>query len=163
LSEINIIEANEEDIPEIIELWKELIDYHKDIDLFFKRREDAHLNYESFISELMRSEDTKIFVAKEENIVVGYVLAKIDFYPPVYLYERHGEIYDLIVKSTYRGRGIGSDLLSKAIEWFNSLGLERVEVNLVTQNKVASTFYLKHGFKDYMQKLYLEFEKFKKI
>jgi len=163
LSKINIIRADEKDIPEIVELWKELIDFHKDIDLFFKRREDAHLNYESFLRDLIQSEEARIFIAKEDNNLVGYLLARIEFYPPVYLYEKHGEIYDMTVKSTYRGRGIGSDLLNKTIEWFNSLGLDRIELNIATLNKRANSFFIKHGFKEYMQKLYLEFEKFKRI
>lgn len=144
-------------------MWKELIDYHKDIDLFFKRREDAHLNYESFARENIESEEATYFVAIEDNKIVGYVLVKIDEYPPIYLYEKHGAIYDLFVKSTCRGRGIGSRLLDKAIEWLNYKGLERIELNIVSQNGKAYSFYLKHGFRDYMHRLFLENKEFKKI
>lgn len=160
---INIIEASEPHIPAIVELWTEMIDYHTQIDQFFKRRKDAHLNYESFIRELFESKEAKIFVAMENGKILGYILAKVDEYPPVYLYGKYGAIYDLIVKSTYRRRGIGTKLLEKSIEWFYSQGLDRIELKSVSKNEKANSFYLKNGFQDYKRVLFLERRKFKRI
>ncbi|MFX1355971.1 MAG: GNAT family N-acetyltransferase [Promethearchaeota archaeon] len=160
---INIIEAKETHIPAIVELWTEMIDYHTQLDQFFKRREDAHLNYESFIKELLNSSEATIFVAQEDDKILGFVLVKIDLYPPVYLYEKYGAIYDLVVKSTYRRRGIGTRLLDRSIEWVYSQGLDRIELNVASKNEKANSFYFKNGFQDYKRVLYLERKKFKRI
>ncbi|MFX0057370.1 MAG: GNAT family N-acetyltransferase [Candidatus Hodarchaeota archaeon] len=160
---IEIIEAIKSHIPAIVELWAEMIEYHTQFDQFFKRREDANLNYESFIRDLFNSNEAKIFIAKEEDKILGFILAKIDTYPPIYLYDKYGAIYDLIVKSTYRRRGIGSKLLNTSIEWFYSKGLDRIELNIVSKNEKANDFYIKNGFQEYKRVLYLERKKFKRI
>lgn len=90
---INIIEANETHIPQIVELWKQLMDYHHNLDEFYTPREDAHVNFDSFAKELIKSEDVNLFIAIENNNVVGYTSTKIDFYPPIYSREKYGAIY----------------------------------------------------------------------
>jgi len=126
------------------------------LDPFFIRREDAHLNYESYIKELMKSGDIKIFGALEDKKLIGFIVAKLCYYPPIYLQEKYGSIDDIMVTLSYRRMGIGSMLLERAFDWFNSRGLLRVELNVVKQNQEAYSFYLKHGFEDYMHKLFLE-------
>jgi ribosomal protein S18 acetylase RimI-like enzyme len=153
---INLIELNESNIPEILELWKELFDFNADIEPLFTRREDAHLNYETFLRDLMKSEDTKVFGVLEDKNLLGYTIARVCYYPPIYLQEKYGLINDLIVTSSFRRMGIGSLLLERARNWFNSQGLKRIELDVVAQNKEAYLFYLEHGFKDYLHKLFLE-------
>ncbi len=99
---MKITEATEKDIPEIVELWKELSDYHSNIDSFFTRRKDGHVNFKSFITELIKSEEAKIFIAIEDEKIIGYTIAIIDPYPPVYLLEKHGSIYDMFVTLKHR-------------------------------------------------------------
>jgi RimJ/RimL family protein N-acetyltransferase len=44
--------------------------------------------------------------------------------------------------------------LQEALEWFKSLGLERIELSIVPANIESSSFWKKHGFQDYMHKLF---------
>jgi ribosomal protein S18 acetylase RimI-like enzyme len=76
---------------------------------------------------------------------------------------RYGAIYDLVVKSIYRRRGIGTKLLNKSIDWFYSQGLDRIELNIVSKNEKTNNFYIKNGFQEYKRVLYLERKKFKRI
>ena len=71
---MKIIEATEKNIPEIVELWKELADHHSNIDSFFTRRKDGHVNFKSFITELIKSEEAKIFIAIEDQKIIGYII-----------------------------------------------------------------------------------------
>jgi len=104
----------------------------------------------------MKSGDIKIFGALEDKNFIGFIVAKVSYYPPIYLHEKYGSIDDIMVTSSYRKKGIGSMLLERAFDWFSSRGLKRVELNVVKKNQEAYSFYLKHGFKDYMHKLFLE-------
>ncbi len=151
-----IAEATEKHIPEIVGLWKELADYHSNIDPFFTRKKDGHINFESFIAKLIRSEEAKIFIALEDEKLIGYTIAKIDLYPPVYLLEKHGSIYDMYVTLKHRKKGIGNKLWQEALKWFKALGLERVELSIVPANPISSSFWKKHGFKDYMHRLFIK-------
>ena len=152
---IKIAEATEKDIPEIVELWKELADYHSNIDSFFTRRDAGHVNFKSFITELIKSKEAKILIAIENEKIIGYTIAKIDLYPPVYLLEKHGSIYDMYVILKYRKKGIGNKLWQEALKWFKMLNLERVELSIVPANLEASSFWKKQGFKNYMHKLFI--------
>lgn len=151
---MKIIEATKEIVPKIVELWKELIDHHASVDPFFIRRDDGHKNFSSFLSELMDSTEAKVFIAIENNEVMGYTIAKMDTYPPVYLLKTYGEISDIAVTLKHRRKGIGSRLFQEALKWFQLQGLERVEVSILPKNIEASSFWKKQGFQNYMHKLY---------
>ena len=71
-----------------MELWKALVDHHREIDTFFTRRDKAHINFTSFLTELLDSKESKIFIAISEGKVVGYLIAKIDLFPPIYVMEK---------------------------------------------------------------------------
>jgi len=153
---MKITEATEKDIPEIVELWKELSDHHSNIDSFFTRRKDGHVNFKSFITELIKSEEAKIFIAIEDEKIIGYTIAIIDPYPPVYLLEKHGSIYDMFVTLKHRKKGIGNKLWQEALKWFKTLDLERVELSIVSANHESSSFWKTQGFQDYMHKLFIK-------
>ena len=153
---MKIMEATEKHIPEIVELWKELADHHSKIHNFFTRRQNGHMNFKNFISELIKSKDAKILVALQDNNVIGYIVAKVDIYPPVYNIEKYGAIYDMYVNPIYRRKHIGYNLWQEALNWFKLKGLARVELSIVPKNLKASSFWKKQGFKDYMHKLFLE-------
>ncbi|MFX1365504.1 MAG: GNAT family N-acetyltransferase [Promethearchaeota archaeon] len=104
----------------------------------------------------MNSDEAKIFIAIDNTKIIGYTIAKIDRYPPVYLLEKHGAIYDMLVTSKYRKRGIRKKLWQNALNWFRSLDIERVELSIVPSNPEASSFWKKQGFQDYMHKLFIE-------
>ncbi|HEY32688.1 MAG TPA: hypothetical protein G4O10_06245 [Dehalococcoidia bacterium] len=46
---IEIVEATESHIPDIVELWREFMDHHKDIDPRLPMREDAYIGFEQHL------------------------------------------------------------------------------------------------------------------
>lgn len=105
---------------------------------------------------MIESDDAKIFVAFEDDQIIGYTVPKIDQYSPVYLLEKHGSIYDMFVSLEHRRRGIGKKLWEEALRWFKGLGLERVELSIVPTNPESSSFWKKQGFSDYTHRLYIK-------
>lgn len=69
--------------------------------------------------------------------------------------EEHGAIYDMFVTLEHRKKGIGNKLWQKSLNWFKTIGLERVELNIVPANPESSSFWKKQGFQDYMHKLFI--------
>jgi ribosomal protein S18 acetylase RimI-like enzyme len=139
-----------------LEVWKEFMDYHKNLDSLFTRRENGHLNFEKYIRELIKSNDAHVLVALDKEDVVGYSISLIQFYPPVFKREIYGLINDLAVKETHRRRGFGEKLLLKMFEWFKSHGIDRIELRVSFRNEIGYSFWKKHGFKDYQHVLYLK-------
>lgn len=139
-----------------MELWKALVDHHKEIDPFFTRRDKAHINFTSFLTELLDSKESEAFIAISEGKVVGYLIAKIDLFPPIYVMEKYGDIYDLIVEASYRRRGIGSELLKLAIEWFRLQKIKRIEISVHPENSSGYSFWKEKGFQEIFHRLFLK-------
>ena len=132
------------------------MDYHKKLDSLFTRRENAHLNFEKYIKELIKSDNTQVLVALDKQDVVGYSISLIQFYPPVFKQRTYGLINDLAIKTTHRRKGLGEQMLSKMFQWFKSHELDRIELRVSVKNKIGYSFWKKQGFKDYQHTLYLK-------
>jgi len=77
-------------------------------------------------------------VAVIEGKVVGFVDVKIK--------EGRAKVMGLAVEEKYRGRGVGSALLSKAVEVARERGITTVYLKVKKSNVNAIKFYEKHGF-----------------
>lgn len=154
--EVKIAVATDSHVPEIVEVWKEFMDFHKDVDPRFPMRKDAHLNFEKHLRELMESEDNLILVALDKNQVVGFSTSRIAKYTPVWERETYGYVDTMAVTSDYRRKGIGERMLAKILEWFESRNIDRIELSVAARNQIGYSFWRKHGFKDYTHHLYLD-------
>jgi ribosomal protein S18 acetylase RimI-like enzyme len=153
---MEIITATKLHIPAIIKLWKEFMDFHKDVDPHFPMRKDAHLNWEKYLRELMNSEDAQVLVAQDKGRVIAYSISVITRYAPIWERETYGMINDLAVTSEYRRKGIGQQMLNKIYEWFKSKNIERIELSVAARNQVSNSFWKRQGFQDYSHRLYID-------
>jgi len=149
-----IRKAVSEDLPAVIELWTELMDFHRDIDPLFTRSAIAADNFLKYVGESMETDDSELFVADVSGKLVGYLLANVSKYPPVFVQERYGEISDAAVTASFRRQGIGEALVAAAAHWFREKGLTRMEMRLLNTNPVSTAFWEKMGFVPYMTTLY---------
>jgi ribosomal protein S18 acetylase RimI-like enzyme len=156
MHEIKYRQAIENDIPKVVELWEEFIDFHKVKDSFFSRSKEGPENFGKFITQNMRKDDAIVYVAEKDGEVIGHILATIQNYPPVFEIERYGLINDLAVSSLYRRIGIGQHLFALAKKWLVKKGIRRVEIEVVTANEVSTSFWRKMSFKPYKSICYLE-------
>ena len=156
MSEIEYRQAIENDIPKMVELWKEFIDFHKVRDPFFSRSKEGPENFGKFITQNMRKDDAIVYVAETNCNVIGHILATIQNYPPVFKTKRYGLINDLAVSSAYRRIGIGQHLFEMAKDWLVEKGMRRLEIEVVIANEVSTSFWGEMNFKPYKEICYLE-------
>jgi len=93
---------------------------------------------------LLSEANSYILVAKIEGVVVGFInftTRKTILHPGL-----SGLIDELIVAKSCRGKGIGRQLLSSAIEKSRQLGCCEVEVSTEKTNIKAREFYRQCGF-----------------
>ncbi len=90
----------------------------------------------------------RYLVAKDqirEGLCVGGVgVGPLQGLPPE---EGVGEIRDLVLEEIYRGRGIGSRLLKRAIEEARKLGYGRLYLETTPQMHNARQLFLRFGFR----------------
>ena len=155
---IVIAEADESHLPQIVELWKELTDFHAERDPHFTRAEDGHVHFEKHLRGLLGSAEWHVLVALDGERVVGYAMGQLARKPPVFKETAYGLISDLVVTAAYRRRSIGQDLLTETVAWFAEHGLRRAEVRVATCNEVAQAFWDIEVFKDFMAMKFIEID-----
>jgi GNAT superfamily N-acetyltransferase len=140
--DIEIRNATKEDLDEIVELWKEFMDFHRDKD------RDGHKKFKDFLSENLDDPDWLVMVAIEADRPVGYLMATVLEYPPVFETKRHGFVQDVAVTEVARRHGVASALFEWAERWFRQRGLTRIELNVAACNEISQSFWKRMGFKD---------------
>jgi ribosomal protein S18 acetylase RimI-like enzyme len=154
--ELQIKAAEHAQIPQLVGLWKELMEHHTALDPYFEMSEAGPSNFERFVSSILLLEDARILVALDGPIVVGYCIGQVVTRPPVFKREVHGFITDMTVTASCRRRGVGDRLLAGMLEWFRTKNMDRIELNVVPGNAAGYSFWRKQGFRDYMHVLYRE-------
>jgi GNAT superfamily N-acetyltransferase len=88
-------------------------------------------------------EDHRVWVARAEGVVVGWIHAYVARH---LVLDPYVEIGGLVVGEGERGRGIGPRLIETACEWARSLGCDRVGVHSNVVRADAHRFYEREGF-----------------
>ena len=64
----------------------------------------------------------------KETGLVGFSLALIEILPEWFGSEQIGLLRYQAVSENYRGRGVGHELITFVIDWYRSLGINRIEL-----------------------------------
>ncbi len=122
-SSITLREAGFLDVPSMVRIEKRC----------FKRP----WGYEAFFSEMFKG-FSRVFVAEEAGRICGYVVLWV--MPP------EAYIANIAVDEGFRGRGIGSMLLEKAVDVAKEEGATYLVLEVRASNHAAQALYRKHGF-----------------
>ena len=136
-----------EDYEEVYSLWKATEG------MGLNEMDDSREGIATFLA---RNPDT-CFVAEEESKkIVGVIMAGND--------GRRAYIYHTAVLAEYRGKGIGSALLSACTDALTAQGIHKVALLVFANNENGNAFWEKHGFikrtdVNYRNKTLIEFAK----
>ena len=114
--------------------------------------EDLYLQFSQWplergvaLRKIVKEKTSELLVAESNQEIVGFI-HQIFFLDPVHA-GLNSYITSLFVKEPYQGKGIGSQLLQKAIENAKKRGVIEVHVDTEENNAKAVEFYQKRGFK----------------
>lgn len=148
--DVEFIEGGQESIYFIQPLWQKLRIYHKNKSKYFA---DTYANkrFQDRVDEL--TADLKVGIrvnlAKDNDTgqYIGYCVSTIDK-------EMIGEIDSLYVEKEYRKRGIGNELMKRALEWLDINRVKSKRVVVAEGNEKVIDFYNHYGF--YIRRIVLE-------
>jgi len=132
--------ATRRDIPALVALWEELMDFHQARDPFFTRSANGGHIFARFVEENIRNDGACVLVATLDGKIVGYCQGILDRHPPALAESDFGQILDFGVTAEYRRAGIGALMLQALCEWFRREGVRRVEVRHSTHNEMGAHF-----------------------
>lgn len=151
---IEIIKAEERHIPDICNLWLEFMRYTGNGDPFFTVNEGSKAGFEKdYLRPHMEPEKNLVLVAMDGDKMVGYLHGEVKDVPH-YIHGQIGFVQHLFVTEAYRRRGIGERLYNEIIKWFRSRDIKRVHLDTIVANKVANSFWRKHGYMDFQKTLH---------
>ena len=81
-----------------------------------------------------------IFVAECQGRLVGYITTRVD------REAGKGRIPNLAVEAKFRGRGLGRQLIERALEYFRAQGLAYAVIETMAQNAIGQHLYPACGF-----------------
>ncbi len=153
---LKVRKAGLEDIPSVVEMWKEFVDFQDsavlesnlELEPYIKKKANAEDGYRDFLREKL-SEEGAVLLAEHSGKPVGYMLVFSLKEVPIFELEKVGMISDLFVREGFRGQKISSMLKDEAFKWFRENGVEHVTVPAQYSNARARTIYRKWGFMDY--------------
>jgi len=145
---VHIREAAKRDLDAIVLLWKQLMQFHTDLDPVFRLNPAAEKIFRKFITKCVRSRSVLTLVAEEDEKIVAFCNTTVEMNPPVFHPGRFGMISDLVVDAGYRRRGIGTRLVETVKLWLLKQGIRSVRLRAATVNPVAVSFWRSRGFKD---------------
>lgn len=146
---MEIKKAEIKDIDEIEQLYLVLFSDMAKLqpEYFKKAKQDTE-----FLKMIIESDDSDILIAKDTK-VIGLALVQKQKTPSYNCIVEHQYAYlmDLVVDPSYRGQGIGKQLLEKVKNWSLKRNLEYVELMVLSENKKAIDLYEKLNFKEKMK------------
>jgi ribosomal protein S18 acetylase RimI-like enzyme len=107
-------------------------------------REEA-LGYATRVTQGDRT--IAIFVARWNELVVGYIVIGISEHETRRFGMKWGNIISLAVDPEYHHRGIGKALVAQAMDWFRKQKCEYVQVSTDQNNIAAIRTYEGAGFR----------------
>ena len=150
-----IRKANINDLPEIIVMAKEMADYHRSLDKYYKPAESYKNLEQDFEKELSDKNILFLAAAKNGNIA-GYFRGAIEPSPMYVTPKKIGVIYDIYVKGNHRKQGVGELLMKEVLDWFESKNIKNIELSVDARNTSAINFWKKFGFFEYKLRMRID-------
>ena len=141
---MKVRQATPEDVPALVALFQELDRMQSDWRVFTPRPgfyDEVGLKYR----EAMSTENAVVLVAEDEGEIVGMAYGEIRI-PSRFSDERALELSGVVVRTGYRGRGVGRALVQEAARFAGELGVEWVELKTFAPNQGAMAFWEGLGF-----------------
>ena len=140
--------AKGQDVPGIIKLLKQVGAVHHEgrPDIF---RQNAQKYGPSQVMELLGKSDTPIFVAVEDDQVLGYGFCVLEHYRQHSVMTDRTTLYidDICVLEECRGRHIGTAIYNEILRFAKYRGCYNVTLNVWSCNEGAMKFYESLGMK----------------
>lgn len=153
MSIVTIRQGGLQDMRQLLVLWHELMEFHRQRDPFFTRAGDGDAHFLAHLRDVLGKPSWRLLVAERERRLVGYCLAGILRYPGVYERPRFGWIQDFVVTESARRSHVGTRLFEAAADWLRGQGVDRIELEVAVTNEVSTEFWQRQGFEPFLTKM----------
>lgn len=134
--------AEPRDAASFLEMWRAVVAEHR-----YVRAERAPRSVRHYRRRYFRrswTDDQASIVAVRGGRVIGHLNISREDSPVT----RHVASLGMAVARDWRGKGVGSALISEAIRWARQSGVEKLALSVYPDNEAALALYRKFGFRE---------------
>ena len=136
----------EDDLGAVLALCREFFaEYEGHHGVFFDTEDLRDEDISGRFLQSMESDSSATIVALVGGAIVGYASVAIRDQPGFYKIKRVGAISGLMVAKDHRRKGIASQLLAEAKDFFQRRGIRFFIVYTAAANRAAVEFYERNG------------------
>jgi ribosomal protein S18 acetylase RimI-like enzyme len=154
---MKIRKATVKDVQQLVSLNDEVQSIHLSLfpDVFVKSEKDK---VEKWLTQTLGNEPTIILVAEHGDSIAGYMTLQKQVIPAhAFKKERKcGYIDQVCVTESYRGNGIFKAFMNKVKKIVKQWDLDRIELDVWTDNTEAKKAFYNCGFRTYNEKIKME-------
>ncbi len=137
-SSVIIRNATKDDIESFVDVY---IDAYRDYEIYAYT---SIKDIKRYFRWLFKRDRGGFFVA-EISEPVGFAVCDTNWFSP-FEGKKLAELHELFVRSKFKGKGVGSKLLERAIEYGRERKRDAMGLWVGEKNEPAKRFYRKHGF-----------------
>jgi ribosomal protein S18 acetylase RimI-like enzyme len=151
--------AVESDIPAILPLWRELMEFHSDFDSRFQLAAGAVSPGQSHLRSELTRPTSFLAVAEHHSGMVGYCLASVHHQPSFFEHRVYGFVNEFHVSHSFRRRGIGRSLFASMKRWFRRRGVSRIELVTMNGNEQSKAFWQGMGCCSFAERRFVDLDR----
>jgi len=138
--------AKPEDFPILMEFMKGLVDAERPMDPTIK---DGNVVYYD-LSEIMKNEDSDLYVVELSNELVASGYAKIKEDRPYLKHDKQGYLGFMFVPEKHRGKGYNKLIMDVLLKWCKARNIDEIRLDVYEDNPSAIRAYEKVGLKKHL-------------
>jgi len=153
--------GTEDDLPEMLRLWREMMDFHARLEPRFRPLPPpaGEQAWEKHLREgVWGNESWCVFVAEADGRLIGQIMGVLRDQLPVFEPERYGYVTDVVVDPAARRHGVGRALFEALKAWFCERGVSHLQLGVAHNNPVSQAFWRAMGCTDYTDILWCDLE-----
>ena len=153
--ELTIREAIAADYADICDIFEEADALHREHLPHIFQKSPGPVRQQEYILGLLADENAGLFLAQVGSQVVGLVcvLAREAPAVPTFVPRRYATVDSMVVKQSFRRRGIGRALMERAQAWAQAKGLDNIELHVWDFNQEAIAFYEQLGYENLSRRM----------
>lgn len=154
---MKIRKATIRDIDSLLYLWQQLMDYHKSLNpLAFEFKKNARQIMKKFFVKNIKSRNSIVLLAEENNRSIGYLMAFIEDYPPIYVEDKIAYISDGYVAEGFRNKGVMRRMIAQVKIFFKNKNMNHIYLRTHSKNKIGITSWKNLGFREEYKNMFMK-------
>ncbi|HPQ69257.1 MAG TPA: GNAT family N-acetyltransferase [bacterium] len=143
---ITIRLADRYDLNSVVKMWVELMELTAEFNPRYRLRSGAEEAQRALFADMLARDDSFLMVADVDGKLIAFANGYLTQPYKTFAQAPIGVIENLYVRESFRRRGLGREVSTRAAAWLTHFGATEVHVNVVPKNIDSLKFWRALGY-----------------